>query len=122
MFKIRFQNAWFGIGSSSGNSLRLRAPATVHHIWRAEHFSVLGTMLQAFASMMSFLPNDGFGDPPTEGRHDERNIHDENRSAETHVPTAIPEVRLYRKVSGQESRLTYLGHALMENRNGFTVA
>jgi hypothetical protein len=53
-------------------------------------------MLQASASMMSFLPNDGFGNPPTKGKHDERNIHDENRSAETHVPTTIPEVRLYR--------------------------
>jgi transposase len=94
----------------------------VKRLLSAEHFSVDGTMLKAFASMKSFRPKDGSGDPPGDGRNGERNFRDEKRSNETHASSSDPDARLYRKASGQESRLAYLGHALMENRNGLAVA
>lgn len=94
----------------------------VKRLLSAEHFSVDGTMLKAFASMKSFRPKDGSGEPPDAGRNGERNFRDEKRSNETHASTTDPDARLYRKAAGQESRLAYLGHALMENRNGLAVA
>ena len=94
----------------------------VKRLLSAEHFSVDGTMLKAFASIKSFRPKDGSGDSPQPGRNGERDFHGEKRSNQTHASTTDPDARLYRKASGQESRLAYLGHALMENRNGLAVA
>lgn len=86
----------------------------VKRLLSAEHFSVYGTMLKAFASMKSFRPKNGSGDPPAQGRqcgrNGERNFRDEKRSNETHASTTDPDARLYRKASGQESRLAYLDH------------
>jgi transposase len=86
-----------------------------------EHFSVDGTLLGAWASMKSFRPKDGSGDPPQGGRNSEQNFRGEKRSNETHASTTDPDARLYRKADGRESRLCYMGHALMENRNGLAV-
>ena len=86
-----------------------------------EHFSVDGTLLKAWASMKSFRPKGGGGAPPDGGRNGERNFKGEKRSNETHASTTDPDARLYRKGNGQESRLCYMGHALMENRNGLAV-
>lgn len=86
-----------------------------------EHFSVDGTLLQAWASMKSFRPKDGGGDPPDGGRNGEQNFRGEKRSNETHESTTDPDARLYRKGDGRESRLCYMGHAVMENRNGLAV-
>ncbi|WP_037074496.1 transposase, partial [Rhizobium sp. PDO1-076] len=83
----------------------------VKRLLSAEHFSVDGTMLKAFASMKSFRPKDGSGNPADGGRNGERDFRDEKRSNETHASTTDPDARLYRKASGQESRLAYLGHA-----------
>ncbi|ACP25736.1 putative transposase for insertion sequence NGRIS-8a [Sinorhizobium fredii NGR234] len=106
-------------------SALLSQPA-VKKLLSAEHFSVDGTMLKAFASMKSFRAKDGpKGDndqPPADGRNGERDFRKEKRSNETHASTTDPDARLYRKGNGQESRLAYLGHALMENRNGLAVA
>jgi hypothetical protein len=88
----------------------------------AAHFSVDGTMLKAFASMKSFRPKNRSGNPPDVGRNGERNFHDEKHSNETHASSNDPDARLYRKASGQKSRLAYLGHALMENRRKLAVA
>ena len=99
----------------------LLSRAEVKRLISTEHFSVDGTLLKAFASMKSFRAKDGSGDPPGEGRNGERNFRAEKRSNETHASTTDPDARLYRKASGQESRLAYLGHALMENRNGLAV-
>lgn len=71
--------------------------------------------------MKSFRPKDGSGEPPGPGRNGERNFRKEKRSNQTHASTTDPDARLYRKADGQESRLCYLGHALMENRNGLVV-
>lgn len=86
-----------------------------------EHFSVDGTLIDAWASMKSFRPKDGSGEPPGPGRNGERNFRKEKRSNETHASTTDADARLYRKADGRESRLCFMGHVLMENRNGLAV-
>lgn len=100
---------------------RLMGLSQVKQLLSSDHFSVDGTLLEAWASMKSFVPKDGSGDPPSPGRNGERNFHKEKRSNETHASTTDPDARLFRKSNGQESRLAYLGHTLMENRNGLIV-
>ena len=75
-----------------------------------EHFSVDGTLIEAWASHKSFQKKDG-GDTPGEFRG-------QQRKNDTHESKTDPEAKLYRKSKGQESRLSYLGHVLMENRHG----
>ena len=86
-----------------------------------EHFSVDGTLIEAWASMKSFRPKDGSGEPPAPGRNGERDFHGEKRSNETHASTTDPDARLYRKGPGQPAKLAYLGHVLMENRHALVV-
>jgi transposase len=87
----------------------------------SEHFSVDGTLIEAWASMKSFRPKDGSGEPPAPGRNPERDFHGEQRSNETHASTTDPDARLYRKSGGQEAKLCHMGHVLMENRSGLVV-
>src|ERR1700730_1424146 len=87
----------------------------------SEHFSVDGTLLEAWASPKSFRPKDGSGKPPAPGRNGERDFHGERRKNDTHAPTTGPNARLFRKGPGKEARLCFMGHALMENRNGLIV-
>ena len=84
-----------------------------------EHFTVDGTMIEAWASHKSFRPKDG-GEPPS-GNGREVDFHGEKRSNETHQSTTDPDARLYRKSKGSEAKMSYLGHALMENRHGLLV-
>ena len=86
-----------------------------------EHFSVDGTLIQAWASMKSFRRKDGSDEPPSAGRNSERNFHRDKRSNETHASTTDPDARLARKSNGQEAKLAFTGHLLMENRNGLVV-
>jgi transposase len=86
-----------------------------------EHFSVDGTLLEAWASTKSFRPKDGSGPPPDGGRNGEQDFHGQKRSNETHASTTDPDARLYRKGRGKEAKLCFMGHALMENRNGLIV-
>jgi hypothetical protein len=79
-----------------------------------EHFTVDGTLIEAWASQKSFQKKDGGDAEPGEFRG-------EKRSNETHESRTDPEAKLYRKGNGQEARLGYLGHVLMENRNGLIV-
>jgi transposase len=99
----------------------LLAEPRVKRLLSHEHFSVDGTLLKAWASMKSFRPKDGGGNPPDDGRNGERDFRGEKRSNETHASTTDADARLYRKGNGQESRLCYMGHALMENRHGLAV-
>jgi transposase len=87
----------------------------------AEHFSVDGTLIQAWASMKSFRRKDGKDDPPGPGRNGTRDFHKEKRSNETHASTTDPDARLARKGAGKEAKLSFTGHLLMENRNGLVV-
>jgi transposase len=97
----------------------------VRRLLSRDHFSVDGTLIEAWASMKSFRPkgDDGESPPPQfpGGRNGERDFHGERRSNETHESTTDADARLYRKGNGRESRLCYMGHALMENRNGLVV-
>jgi len=86
-----------------------------------EHFSVDGTLIDAWASMKSFRPKGGDDDAPPPGRNAERDFRGQKRSNETHASTTDPDARLYRKGNGQSSRLCFMGHLLMENRNGLIV-
>jgi transposase len=79
-----------------------------------EHFSVDGTLIEAWASQKSFQKKDGGDDEPG-------NFRGEKRSNETHGSKTDPDARLYRKGNGQEAKLGYLGHVLMENRHGMIV-
>jgi transposase len=86
-----------------------------------EHFSVDGTLIEAWASMKSFRARDGGDEPPSAGRNGERNFHGEKRSNDTHVSTTDPQAKLYKKGKGKEAKLCFMGHALMENRHGLVV-
>jgi transposase len=94
----------------------------VKRLLSTDHFSVDGTLIEAWASMKSFKPKDG-GEPPSEGggRNREADFHGRKRSNDTHASTTDPEARLYRKGPGKEAKLCFMGHALMENRNGLVV-
>ncbi len=83
-----------------------------------EHFTVDGTLLEAWAGQKSFRRKDAKGGP---GGQREANFHGEKRRNDTHQSTTDPEARLYRKSKGSEAKLSYLGHVLMENRNGLLV-
>jgi len=88
-----------------------------------EHFSVDGTLIEAWASMKSFRPRDGSDDPPRGGsRNAARDFHGEQRRNDTHASTTDPQARLFRKGKGKESKLAFMGHLLTENRNGLVVA
>jgi hypothetical protein len=87
-----------------------------------EHFSVDGTLIEAWASQKSFQKKDQDQTPPPEDPGNPTvNFHGENRSNDTHESTTDPEARLARKSSGHESKLAYCGNVLIENRNGMVV-
>ena len=86
-----------------------------------EHFSVDGTLIEAWASMKSFKPKDGSGEPPAPGRNGEADFRGKPRSNETHASTTDPDARLYKKAAGQAAKLCHMGHVLTENRNGLVV-
>ena len=104
-----------------------------------EHFSVDGTLIQAWASHKSFQPKSDAGppdagpgdpappsdpaapEPPASGRNAERDWRGQKRSNETHASTTDPDARLARKSDGQSSILAYAGHVLMENRSGLVA-
>jgi transposase len=93
----------------------------VRRLLSQEHFSVDGTLIQAWASMKSFRRKDGTDEPPGPGRNGERDFHKDKRSNQTHASTTDPDARLYRKGPGQPAKLAYLGHVLMENRHALVV-
>jgi transposase len=100
----------------------LLSQARVRKLLSDEHFSVDGTLIEAWASMKSFRPKDGSGAPPGAGRNGERNFHGETRTNATHASTTDGDAKLYRKGHGQASKLAFMGHVLMENRSGLAVA
>src|SRR6187401_1288152 len=107
------------------------AQPRVKRLLSSDHFSVDGTLIEAWASMKSFRPKspssgedprNGSGEPPLSGgRNAEANFRGEKRSNGTHESTSDPQARLYRKGDGQPAILCYMGHALMENRHGLVV-
>lgn len=101
------------------------AQPRVKRLLSTDHFSVDGTLIEAWASMKSFKPRTPEGDSPPPpslgGRNAEVDFKGERRSNQTHESTTDPEARLYRKGAGMEARLCFIGHTLMENRSGLIV-
>jgi transposase len=87
-----------------------------------EHFTVDGTLIEAWASHKSFKRKDGSDQqPPDDPGNPSVDFHGERRSNATHQSTTDPQARLARKGAGKEAKLSYAGHVLMENRNGIAV-
>ncbi len=99
------------------------APPKVKKLLSSDHFSVDGTLIEAWASMKSVKAKDGSGEPPAQGggRNAEADFHGQKRSNDTHASTTDPDARLYRKGKGKETKLCFIGHGLMENRHGLLV-
>lgn len=104
---------------------RVLAVARERDLLSAEHFTVDGTLIEAWASMKSVHPKDE--EPPRDGngfkpKNPDVDFKGEKRSNETHASTTDPEAKLHRKSAGQETKLCYMGHVLMENRHGIAVS
>ena len=99
------------------------AQPKVKKLLSSDHFSVDGTLIEAWASMKSVKPKDSSGEPPAQGggRNAEADFHGQKRSNDTHASTTDPDARLYRKGKGKETKLCFIGHGLMENRHGLLV-
>jgi hypothetical protein len=94
-----------------------RVVARASDLMSDEHFTVDGTLLEAWASQKSFQRKDGGDDDTGSGA----NFHGEKRTNETHASRTDPDARLYKKSRGSEAKLSYLGHVMVENRHGFIV-
>jgi transposase len=98
------------------------AEARAHRLLSDEHFTVDGTLLEAWASHKSFRPKDTDGSgPPDDPGNPTVNFRGERRKNDTHQSTTDPDARLYKKGVGRPAQLAYLGHVLMENRSGLVV-
>lgn len=99
------------------------AQPRVKRLLSSDHFSVDGTLIEAWASMKSVRPKDGPAEPPAGagGRNAEADFHGQKRSNDTHASTTDPDARLYKKGKGKEAKLCFMGHGLMENRHGLLV-
>jgi transposase len=86
-----------------------------------EHFTVDGTLVEAWAGQKSFRRKGEPAPPPDDPGNPTVNFHGEQRSNDTHQSTTDPEARLFKKAKGHEAKLCYLGHVLMENRHGLVV-
>jgi transposase len=112
-----------GAEVAEGFFQQVLAQAQAKGLTSDEHFSVDGTLIEAWASLKSFRPRDGSDDPPPGGgRNAERDFHGEPRRNDTHASTTDPEAKLFRKGLGKEAKLSFMGHLLSENRNGLVVA
>jgi transposase len=101
------------------------AAAKAARLLSAEHFTVDGTLIEAWASLKSFRPREeqpGDRPPPDDAGNPTVNFHGEKRSNVTHVSTTDPEAQLARKGPGKEAKLCFSAHVVMENRNGLCVA
>ncbi|HID70488.1 MAG TPA: IS5 family transposase [Desulfobacterales bacterium] len=87
----------------------------------SDHFTVDGTLIEAWASIKSFRPKDDQNPPTGNGRNPEVDFKGQKRKNDTHQSTTDPEARLYKKSKGKEAKLCFMGHALMENRSGLVV-
>jgi transposase len=101
--------------------VRVLAQARQLGLLSDEHFTVDGTLIEAWASLKSFKRADAPGRPPDDPGNPTVDFHGERRSNITHVSTTDPDARLFRKGKGHEAKLAYQGHVLMENRHGLAV-
>jgi len=100
---------------------RIKEQAATARLLSDEHFTVDGTLIEAWASLKSFRPKDT---PPPEGgggRNPAVDFHGDKRLNQTHASTTDPEARLFKKGKGKEAKLCFMGHVLMENRHGLII-
>jgi transposase len=97
------------------------AEAGAQGLLSQEHFTVDGTLLEAWASQKSFRPRDEDGPDSSAGGNPDVNFRGTPRRNDTHQSTTDPDARLAKKGVGREAKLSYAGHVLMENRHGFVV-
>lgn len=100
---------------------QVRRQAEAAGLLSDEHFSVDGTLIEAWAGQKSLRRTDGKDEPPPAGRNPLVNFHGEKRANDTHISKTDPEAMLARKTSGSETKLAYRGHLLTENRHGLIV-
>src|SRR5204863_477595 len=100
---------------------RVVAQARERGLLSDEHFTVDGTLVEAWASLKSFKRKDAPAPPPDDPGNPTVNFHGERRSNATHASTTDPDARLFRKGDAHEAKLYYTGHVLMENRHGLAV-
>lgn len=101
---------------------RVLAQARQRQLLSDEHFTVDGTLLEAWAGLKSFAPRESRpAVPPDDPGNPTVNFHGERRRNATHASTTDPEARLYTKAPGQTAKLCYMGHLLMDNRHGVAV-
>jgi transposase len=101
---------------------RVLDQASNRRLLSSEHFTVDGTLIEAWAGQKSFRKKEEPGDtPPDDPGNPTVDFHGEKRSNATHESTTDPEARLFKKGRGREAKLSYMGHVLMENRNGLVV-
>ena len=97
--------------------------AEEHDLLSEEHFSVDGTLIEAWAGHKSFVKKDSpESEKPGNGKNPTVDFHGEERTNETHQSTTDPEALLYKKGKGKESKLSFMGHVIMENRHGLVVS
>ena len=96
--------------------------ADSHRLLSDDHFTVDGTLLEAWASHKSFRRRDESEPPAPGGGNPTVNFHGERRTNDTHQSTTDPDARLYKKARGREARLGYLGHVVLEHRSGLIVS
>jgi transposase len=97
------------------------AEARRRKLLSADHFTVDGSLLEAWASVKSYRPRDEQDPPGSGGRNPDVDFRGRRRSRETHASTTDPEARLYAKGAGQAAKLCYIGHLLTDNRHGLVV-
>src|SRR5882724_6098233 len=112
LYSVRSERAFFE---------RVRAQAEQRGLLSDEHFTVDGTLIDAWASLKSFQRKDAPPTAPDDPGNPTVNFHGERRRNATHASTTDPQALLYRKGAGREAKLCYQGHVLMENRHGLAV-
>ena len=114
------QERFLGSDLAAAFFARIVAQAAQAGLLSDEHFTVDGTLIEAWASLKSFRRKDA--PPPSGGgRNPEVDFHGERRLNQTHASTTDPEARLFRKGKGKEAKLCFMGHVLMENRHGLII-
>lgn len=100
---------------------RIQAQAEKANLISKEHFSVDGTLIEAWASIKSFRPKDEKTPPPKETRNDDVDFRGTKLKNDTHESKTDPDCRIFKKSAGSAAKLCYMGHLVMENRNGLII-
>ena len=107
---------------AAANLARILQQAKTAKLLSDEHFTVDGTLIESWASLKSFRPKDATPPEGSSGRNPEVDFHGKKRMNETHASTTDPEARLLSKGKGKETKLCFMGHVLIQNRQGLIIS